>query len=72
MQVVTTISRGRVVWHEGKLNVMRGSGRFVPTPTHGPLFQGLDKQPAHLVDVARYGGVPVKRSSSGTHERDEL
>ena len=69
--MVTTISRGRLVWHEGRLNVTRGSGRFVPTPTHGPLFQGLDKQPEHLVDVQRYGGVPVQRSGNGS-ERDEL
>jgi dihydropyrimidinase len=71
--VVTTISRGRVVWHEGRLNITRGSGRFVPTPTFGPLFDGLEKRPPHLVDVARYGGVPVQRGTgAGIGGRDEL
>ena len=69
--MLSTISQGRLVWHEGRLNVTRGSGRFVPTPTHGPLFQGLDKRPQHLVDVQRYGGVPVKRGG-GERGRDEL
>lgn len=71
-QVVTTISRGRLVWHEGKLNVTRGSGRFVPTPPFGPLFDGLDHRPEHLVDVARYGGVPVKRAGDGAAGHEEL
>jgi len=74
--VVTTISRGRLVWHDGQLNITRGSGRFVPTPTYGPLFSGLDHVPEHtLVDVARYGGVPVHRagdSGGSGGPRDEL
>jgi len=41
--VETTISRGRVVWQHGQLNVEPGSGRFVPLPLHGPLFDGLPK-----------------------------
>ncbi|KAI7845659.1 hypothetical protein COHA_000773 [Chlorella ohadii] len=57
-KVVTTVSRGRVVWHDGKLNVTRGSGRFVPTPPFGPLYDGLDRRSPYLLDVARYGGVP--------------
>ena len=65
MQVVTTISRGRLVWHEGRLNVTAGSGRFVPTPPHGPLFQGLEQEPQHLVDVQRYGSEPVQRGGGG-------
>lgn len=73
-QVVSTISRGRLVWHNGKLNITRGTGRFIPTPTFGPLFEGLDKRPEHLVDVARYGGVPVQRGSieGKVDARDEL
>lgn len=42
VQVVTTISRGRVVWHNGKLDVQPGMGRFVPLPPGGHLFEGLD------------------------------
>eukprot|EP00983_Pelagomonas_calceolata_P066831 1149232-Pelagomonas_calceolata.AAC.4 len=34
---------GRVVWQHGQLNVEPGSGRFVPLPLHGPLFDGLPK-----------------------------
>ncbi|KAI3428696.1 hypothetical protein D9Q98_007519 [Chlorella vulgaris] len=73
-KVVSTISRGRLVWHNGKLNITRGTGRFIPTPTFGPLFEGLDKRPEHLVDVARYGGVPVQRGSieGKVDARDEL
>ncbi len=76
--MVTTISRGRLVWHEGRLNITRGTGRFVPTPTHGPLFAGLERrgQPELvLVDVARYGGVPVRRvgdQPENSGARDEL
>lgn len=29
-QVVTTISRGRLVWHNGKLDVQPATGRYVP------------------------------------------
>ena len=44
-RVVTTISRGRLVWHEGKLmNVERGSGRRIMLRPFGPLFTGLDKK----------------------------
>lgn len=69
-KVVSTVSRGRLVWHDGQLNVTRGSGRFVPTPPFGPLFDGLDRLPTHLVDVDRYGGVPVRRPGDSVH--DEL
>jgi hypothetical protein len=40
-QVETTISRGRLAWHEGKIEVSSGSSRFVPTPPGGPMFDGL-------------------------------
>lgn len=78
LKVVTTISRGRLVWHEGRLNITRGSGRFVATPTHGPLFAGLERraEPEEaLLDAARYGGVPVRRAGdqpAGRGVRDEL
>jgi len=40
-KVVTTISRGRVVWENGSLNVEPGTGRFIPMMPFGPLFEGL-------------------------------
>jgi dihydropyrimidinase len=55
-KVTTTISRGKIVWHEGKLAVERGSGQYVPLPTGGPLFAGLDAR-----DKAARSGAPVKR-----------
>ena len=41
-KVVTTISRGRLVWHEGKLTaeVTRGSGRYVPLAPFGSAYGG--------------------------------
>ena len=38
LQVVTTISRGRLVWDGEKLTVEEGSGRFVPLPLF-PTFE---------------------------------
>ena len=66
------MSRGRVVWHDGKLNVTSGRGRFVPTPPFGPLYDGLDRQQPYLLDVARYGGVPVRRVGDRSPTHDEL
>lgn len=76
-KVVNTISRGRLVWHQGRLNITRGSGRFVPTPTHGSLFAGLENVPQHSsFDLQQYGGVPVRRRGdaepAGGAGRDEL
>ena len=39
---MTTISRGRIVWHNGELTVEPGSGRFVPTPIGGKLFSAAE------------------------------
>lgn len=38
-----TISRGQVVWRQGKLDVARGRGRFVPRPPHAPEFEAQAK-----------------------------
>ena len=72
-RVTTTISRGRVVWHEGVLEVQRGSGRQVFLPTGGPLFAGLDARGAAVRAV--YGGAPVARAEMEVPQapdRDEL
>lgn len=44
VQVVTTISRGRLAWHNNEFLLSPGSSRFISTPPGGPLFHGLDKQ----------------------------
>ncbi|KXZ48335.1 hypothetical protein GPECTOR_28g741 [Gonium pectorale] len=69
-KVVTTISRGRLVWHEGRLRVEPGSGRFVPLPSHGPLFQasavrghGMEEQSRRAATFP-YGPTPVPREGS--------
>mgnify|MGYP000687001842 CR=1 FL=1 len=39
-----TISRGNVVWADGKLNVERGAGRYVDRPPFAPYYDALKKQ----------------------------
>ena len=71
-RVLTTVSRGRVVWDAGTLVGIaerRGSGRFVPAGTFGSLYDGLDIS-ARVADATtypaeRYGTVPVKRDGDG-------
>jgi len=36
-----TISRGKVVWENGKLFTVKGSGKFVPRPCFGTAFDGI-------------------------------
>jgi len=43
-----TISRGMVVWENGKLYTTKGHGKFVPRPPFGPIFDGI-----HARDIAR-------------------
>lgn len=76
-RVATTISRGRVVWHQRELSVERGSGRYVPLRTGGPLFAGLEAREAGV--MAAYGGAPVRREGGEARQggdskdtRDEL
>ncbi|GLI68276.1 hypothetical protein VaNZ11_012634 [Volvox africanus] len=59
-KVVSTISRGRLVWHQGKLDVQPHTGRFVAMPAFGPLFEGLDEQYRRR-GVFPYGPTPVLR-----------
>ena len=39
-----TISQGKVVWADGRLDAVRGAGRYVPRPTFPPVFEALDRQ----------------------------
>jgi len=71
-KVTTTISRGRVVWDNGVLDVQPGTGRYVPMEPFGPLFDGLDELDASLLkEATRYAATPVRRVSPGAN-KDEL
>uniref|UniRef100_A0A914X952 dihydropyrimidinase n=1 Tax=Plectus sambesii TaxID=2011161 RepID=A0A914X952_9BILA len=39
-----TITRGVVAWENGELKAVKGSGRFVPLPTHSPAVFGSNEQ----------------------------
>lgn len=61
-KVVVTVSRGRVVWEGGKLNVEPGTARFVELPTGGPLFEGLGAR-GGVERAFPYGPTPVARQN---------
>eukprot|EP00803_Ostreobium_quekettii_P009148 evm.model.scf_3327.1 EVM.evm.TU.scf_3327.1 scf_3327:2116-3336(+) len=65
-KVVVTISRGRIVWENGNLNVTPGTGRFVEMLPMGPLFEGLDILDQEAMHPL--GTTPVHH----THAKDEL
>jgi dihydropyrimidinase len=67
-KVVLTISRGRIVYKDGAITAQPGTGRFVPAPPFGKLYQGLDTY-ARVKDEVNYpasvyGAVPVERTAS--------
>jgi dihydropyrimidinase len=39
-----TISQGKLVWAEGKLNVEPGAGRYIPRPTFPAVFEAIKRQ----------------------------
>jgi dihydropyrimidinase len=39
-----TLSRGKVVWTDGQLDVERGAGRYVDRPPFAPYYEALNKQ----------------------------
>ena len=41
---IKTISRGELVWDNGKLNVSKGRGRYIDRPAYPPVFEMLEKR----------------------------
>jgi len=39
-----TISQGKVVWAEGKLDAVKGAGRYIDRPTFAPYFEAAQRQ----------------------------
>lgn len=74
LQVVTTISQGRVVWDNDKLSVTPGSGRFIrrqPFASH--VYHGVKEQEERwIAEAFPYGPTPVKRHGDRHPGRDEL
>ena len=73
--MVVTISQGKVVWENEKLNVKEGAGRFIKLPTGGELFAGLAEQDkAAIANAFPYGvpGQPVHRDLTEKPSKDEL
>ena len=50
-----TISQGKIVYADGKLDVERGAGRYVDRPPYAPYYEALQIKAAHAEPV------PVKR-----------
>jgi dihydropyrimidinase len=47
-----TVSQGKVVYSEGKLDVERGAGRYVDRPAFAPYYDALQKQARRAEPVA--------------------
>lgn len=58
-KVEITISRGRIVWEDGKLRIDPGSGRYIMMPPFSYLFDGIEKKDAAYLSSLR---APVQRS----------
>ncbi|MEA2780520.1 MAG: dihydropyrimidinase [Rhodospirillaceae bacterium] len=39
-----TISQGKLVWADGKLDVEQGAGRYIPRPTYPAVFEAIKRQ----------------------------
>jgi dihydropyrimidinase len=39
-----TLSQGKVVWADGKLDVERGAGRYINRPTFAPIYEAVRRQ----------------------------
>ena len=62
LQVVLTISQGKIVWDGSRLHIEKGAGRFIECPTFGNLYKGLDTVDKNYLGLKfPYGDLPVKR-----------
>jgi dihydropyrimidinase len=52
----TTISQGRVVYHDGDVRSQRGAGRYIDRPCFAPYYEAMIKERAHNAPT------PVDRS----------
>lgn len=62
-KVEVTIAGGRVVWENGDLNVVPGSGKYIEMPPHNFLFSGIDKADVNYLSSLK---APVKRFKATT------
>ncbi|XP_043690861.1 dihydropyrimidinase-like [Telopea speciosissima] len=62
-KVEVTIAGGKVVWEDGELKVVSGSGRYIEMPPYSYLFNGMDKVDAAYLSSL---GAPVKRIKAAT------
>ncbi|XP_043690860.1 dihydropyrimidinase-like [Telopea speciosissima] len=62
-KIEVTIAGGKVVWEDGELKVVRGSGRYIEMPPYSYLFNGLDKVDAAYLSSL---GAPVQRFKAAT------
>ena len=47
-----TISQGKVVWADGKLNVERGAGRYIDRPPFATYYDAIERRREHLKPTA--------------------
>ncbi|XP_020241860.1 dihydropyrimidinase isoform X2 [Asparagus officinalis] len=59
-KVEVTISRGRIVWRHGNLNVVPGSGKYMRMSPFSYLFDGIEKADAEYLASLH---APVQRTS---------
>lgn len=55
-----TISRGRIVWRHGDLNVVLGSGKYIRMSPFSYLFDGIEKADAEYLASLH---APVQRTA---------